>query len=47
VQNNLYEQLVGGREGTDLDVSMSTLITLWMSTKEIPELLYARRLNNL
>jgi hypothetical protein len=36
-----------GREGTDLDVSMSILVTLWMSIKEILELLYARRLNDL
>jgi hypothetical protein len=47
VQNNLREQLVRVREGNDLDMSMSSLITLWMSIKVIPKLLYARRLQNL
>jgi hypothetical protein len=47
VQNNLREHPFKGREGTNLDVSMSSLITLWMSIKVISKLLYARRLHNL
>jgi hypothetical protein len=35
------------REGTNLDMSMCSLIALWMRTKEIPKLLQARRLQNL
>lgn len=33
VQNNLREQPVWGREGTNLDMSMCSLIALWMSIK--------------
>jgi hypothetical protein len=47
VQNNLQVQPMRGREGTDLDMSMCSLIALWMSIKEIPKLLEARRLQNL
>jgi len=36
-----------GREGNNLDMSMSSLMTLWMSIKVIPMRLYARRLHNL
>jgi hypothetical protein len=45
MQNNLREQPVSGREG--IDMSMCSLIALWMSIKEIHKLLQARRLQNL
>jgi hypothetical protein len=37
--NNLREQAVRGRKGTDFDVSMCSLLALWMSMKELHELL--------
>jgi hypothetical protein len=39
VQDNFCEYAVGGRKNTYLDLSMSSLVTLWMSMKEVPELL--------
>jgi hypothetical protein len=32
------------RKGTDFDVSMCSLLALWMSMKELPELFQGRRL---
>jgi hypothetical protein len=47
VQNNLREQPIRGREGTNLDMSMCSLIVLWMSIKELLKILQARRFQNI
>jgi hypothetical protein len=44
VLNNLREQVLRGRKGTESDVSMCSLLTLWMRMKEILKLLQGRRL---
>jgi len=39
VQDRFCEQAVWGRKSTYLDMSMGSLMTLWMCMKEVPELL--------
>jgi hypothetical protein len=39
VQDNFCEQVLRGRKNTSLDVSMCSFLRLWMSMKEVPELL--------
>jgi hypothetical protein len=45
VQDNFCEQAVRRRKSTYLDVSMSSLMTLWMSMKVLPKLLQRRGLH--